>query len=403
MAFLKLISSLFALLLLIGCNNTNNNLNDLNDISSIIKSDINQTNKDEYIVQYRGYKTKDYLSLTTKILNYNYNPLSEFVLLEDTVYKKNTSGIYEKFTGTIRVIGKLNRLNEYLKNENIDSATLALFKIKEGIFEGKQLYHCEGNYRSKIGARYYYTEIKPFMDAVRDRDYIEVEKSEMYDFSFGSDFSGYKYYRINRPTLFSFDISTYWESGKLFYSRKYLFSMKQFVLSSLNNFAYNKDFLLNDSSSLHLYHYNGNLAFNGKVDKENIFSEGKYFTFNNIETDLKHFKLQKSFDREIDFDRVYDIADEDFKEYRKYFGILENVLYENSNIETKPIQKKTPKYNIETIVNKSDYVCGMPFSDYNYINDTLQYNNFVYGFCSEECKNEFKKNPNLFIKNKYTN
>lgn len=50
-----------------------------------------------------------------------------------------------------------------------------------------------------------------------------------------------------------------------------------------------------------------------------------------------------------------------------------------------------PKFTKEMIDNKKDPSCGMPMS--SGIEDTVHYGGKVYGFCSNECKQEFLKNP----------
>ncbi len=46
-----------------------------------------------------------------------------------------------------------------------------------------------------------------------------------------------------------------------------------------------------------------------------------------------------------------------------------------------------------------DLVCGMPVK-VSSIEDTAAYNGKVYGFCSEECKAEFVKNPATYLAQK---
>ena len=50
------------------------------------------------------------------------------------------------------------------------------------------------------------------------------------------------------------------------------------------------------------------------------------------------------------------------------------------------------------VVNESDPVCGMNTAEF--LNDTLTYNQEVYGFCSAHCKEEFKKNPTEYLTQK---
>lgn len=48
--------------------------------------------------------------------------------------------------------------------------------------------------------------------------------------------------------------------------------------------------------------------------------------------------------------------------------------------------------------SKKDLVCGMPVRAG--IEDTAHYNGGIYGFCAAECKEEFLKSPEQYIKDK---
>ena len=56
-----------------------------------------------------------------------------------------------------------------------------------------------------------------------------------------------------------------------------------------------------------------------------------------------------------------------------------------------------PKITAAMVDNKKDPSCGMPVSAG--IADTAHFKGKVYGFCSEECKNLFLKNPDSLSKN----
>jgi YHS domain-containing protein len=56
-----------------------------------------------------------------------------------------------------------------------------------------------------------------------------------------------------------------------------------------------------------------------------------------------------------------------------------------------------PKFTVAMVDNKKDPNCGMPVSAG--IADTVHYNGKVYGFCSDECKQAFLKNPTSLAKN----
>jgi len=63
----------------------------------------------------------------------------------------------------------------------------------------------------------------------------------------------------------------------------------------------------------------------------------------------------------------------------------------------KSIDSAKPRFTAAMVDNKKDPSCGMPVTAG--IEDTVHYNGKVYGFCSEECKQAFLKNPDAMAKN----
>lgn len=57
------------------------------------------------------------------------------------------------------------------------------------------------------------------------------------------------------------------------------------------------------------------------------------------------------------------------------------------------------KQNVKTVkfANAVDPICHMPTEPD--MKDTTVYKNKTYGFCSAYCKDEFKKNPEKYVKN----
>lgn len=55
-----------------------------------------------------------------------------------------------------------------------------------------------------------------------------------------------------------------------------------------------------------------------------------------------------------------------------------------------------PEFTREMVDNARDPSCGMPLTAM--VEDTLHYKGKVYGFCSDECRDEFKKNPGELAK-----
>jgi len=69
----------------------------------------------------------------------------------------------------------------------------------------------------------------------------------------------------------------------------------------------------------------------------------------------------------------------------------------NSKAMEKTDSAAVSKFTAAMVDNKKDPSCGMPVTAG--IEDTVHYMGKVYGFCSEECKNEFLKNPEVLVKN----
>lgn len=55
------------------------------------------------------------------------------------------------------------------------------------------------------------------------------------------------------------------------------------------------------------------------------------------------------------------------------------------------------KFTRNMVDNLRDPSCGMPLTAV--VEDTLHYDGKVYGFCSDECRDDFKKNPKELAKN----
>jgi hypothetical protein len=293
----------------------------ITDLSDIVFDKNKQLIPGEYIINYTGFAITDYPTINLNMPGYQYNPNEKNIILsEDTVFYVDKSNKMKKYTGIIRVVGNLDYINELLKKEVKENVTLALFNIKNGLFEGEQIYYTlKSSYRAKLGGEFFRCQIKPLMDVFNNRDVSQVEDESNSDFSMGS-----RHYKLLRlPNKVNFEISRYWDNGKLFYTRVYEYNPMVYILGSLNSLLYRKEMKIVDSSKIKIYHYNGNLAFEGDIDiaKDNALSFGKYYSFNKTETDFKHFKLQTSFDREIEFTSLFNLDDKDFKQYRKYFGI----------------------------------------------------------------------------------
>ena len=66
--------------------------------------------------------------------------------------------------------------------------------------------------------------------------------------------------------------------------------------------------------------------------------------------------------------------------------------------KVKQEKKLKPKTDLKGIkvVNAEDPICQMKTAEF--LKDTAIYKGKIYGFCSDHCKSEFKKNPGKYVK-----
>ncbi|QIG88500.1 YHS domain-containing protein [Chryseobacterium sp. POL2] len=65
--------------------------------------------------------------------------------------------------------------------------------------------------------------------------------------------------------------------------------------------------------------------------------------------------------------------------------------------KVKQVKKMAPKKEIKgvKVVNSEDPICHMKTAEF--LKDTAIYKSKTYGFCSDYCKKEFKKNPAKYV------
>jgi YHS domain-containing protein len=73
------------------------------------------------------------------------------------------------------------------------------------------------------------------------------------------------------------------------------------------------------------------------------------------------------------------------------FACSQKPKTEMTSVAVKATDPLKAKYTRDMVDNKKDPSCGMPLTAG--IEDTVHYNGKVYGFCSDECKQIFLKNP----------
>lgn len=66
--------------------------------------------------------------------------------------------------------------------------------------------------------------------------------------------------------------------------------------------------------------------------------------------------------------------------------------------KVKHVAKMKPSNELKNVkvANTEDPICKMQTADF--LKDTVIYKGKIYGFCSDHCKAEFKKNPEKYVK-----
>lgn len=79
------------------------------------------------------------------------------------------------------------------------------------------------------------------------------------------------------------------------------------------------------------------------------------------------------------------------------FACNQKPKLETTTVQIQKSDSVRKKFTADMVDNKKDPSCGMPVSAG--IEDTVHYNGKVYGFCSDECKQIFLKDPKTLAKN----
>lgn len=240
--------------------------------------------------------------------------------LRKNVFLKNDSVYYQgdktPYSGIIQVIGNY----EYTKPDGEiaeKQGILAIFNIKNGAFSGEQLY---SNLHSKMTV-FLKTKIIPGLYMEEGEDFIKVNEGEPYDYSISYPF-GKKYYRIINQKQFSpIDISVFWPNGILFYKSTYTFSYLLYLWSAIHPQGFRRKLIVADNEAkknISVYHYNGNLAYRGPIEKHKMTSYGSFYDFTGQKTDSTNFAIPTG-RKFISSDFESSIDDELYKCYQSFF------------------------------------------------------------------------------------
>ena len=251
--------------------------------------------------------------------NYREKPIP--FLSNDTVYVTHPDSNWVKYSGQIRVLGDLRIINDDHQEVVLKNKTIALFNVKDGCFDGEQLYLVEDP-RSEYKYLFIKSRIYPMMSVIQNLDFIEVNYEKSSDFSFRGSF-----FKYLKKTRYEFPITFYWTSGFKFYYLPMIYDYRNYTEENFwapypgVEFSY---LMPIKNSSLSINHYNGNLFFEGLLSDSYDLIQGKYFSYNNTVSDKLHSRLQINPKTEISPDNLqFKLSDDVFKQFRKYFGIYD--------------------------------------------------------------------------------
>jgi hypothetical protein len=248
--------------------------------------------------------------------NYREKPIP--FLSNDTVYVTHPDLNWVKYSGQIRVLGDLRIINDDHQEVVLKNKTIALFNVKDGCFDGEQLYLVEdpafspGDSRNEYKRLFIKTRIYPMMSMIQNLDFIEVYDEIGSDYSFNG-----RYFKYLKKTRFEFPVTFYWTSGFEFYTLPMIYDYWNYT-------QFNPYLVPVANSELTINHYNGNPCFRGYINGSNELIKGQYFSYNNLASDKLHVRLQVNPRTEISLDdHRFKIEDYVIKQFRKYFGIYD--------------------------------------------------------------------------------
>ncbi len=266
---------------------------------------------------------------------------SKFRLYNDSVFSRESLLPY---TGSIEILGTVRYTDEngvFMEKQS----TIALFSIKNGAFNGKQIYtvvYEEGISSGSLSSNNVFikSEIPKNWDMIKGVDYKEANKNEPHNYmitKFGYPF----YYQINNlKKLSPVEIEIYWPNGNLLLKSNYAFYNINYFLANEAGFDYKKLLYPEPQLTFKIFHYNGKVAYAGKLNANGtISSSGEYFNLygSKTESDSSHFQAPLgAIGHETNFNIVFNndltIKDEAFKSYRQYFISDNPHLYKNKFI-----------------------------------------------------------------------
>jgi len=280
---------------------------------------------------------------------------SKLKLINDSVYNVEDN---KPITGQIQVLGKYELVDE---NGNIQKkeGLIAMFNLKNGGFDGDQIYLSASNNFIK-------TNIIPNLDMIKGIDFIQVNENESSDYFYGYPKKFVKL--INRKFIDNIEITKYYTNGNLMITGKYLFNFENFILAAIDestSWKYNDSrvLILNNEES-RILHYNKKIAYLGPIIKGILDENGKFYNLKGNTVNSTNFFLAMGNNNLKLKDIEFNIKDDEYKSFRKYFNSYEIKISENiqPHIETEEEKNLRLDELVKNKIYSSSEIIGKPFT-----------------------------------------
>ena len=177
---INVILNFVSLFLLISCNDNliKKNENIFNTNEKNISKILNDTFPNELVINESELNKIDYKTDSFNFKDYIYNKASPLFLINDIVYK-NVGNQIQLYSGIVRIKSDILVVDSAM-NQSKPNKTIGLFKIKNGLFIGNQVF-----LTTYLGMPMYIrTRIEPNLNMFVGIDIIEVLKDQKSDFSY---------------------------------------------------------------------------------------------------------------------------------------------------------------------------------------------------------------------------
>ena len=324
---INVILNFVSLFLLISCNDNliKKNENIFNTNEKNISKILNDTFPNELVINESELNKIDYKTDSFNFKDYIYNKASPLFLINDIVYKNVVNQI-QLYSGIVRIKSDILVVDSAM-NQSKPNKTIGLFKIKNGLFIGNQVF-----LTTYLGMPMYIrTRIEPNLNMFVGIDIIEVLKDQKSDFSY-TDYdyktgeSTKKYYKIKYKNIEDFETTFYYTNGQKSINCNFQFDQVEYALDKFQTMLTRKSdpTLKIIKNKIEIFIENGSNVYTGDLKENGTLSFGETYDENGNKISYNEFKQKFQV-----FNGSFNLDDASYKNFRKYFNIFE----ENKSME----------------------------------------------------------------------